>query len=362
MSESPRQPDVDASSPTVGSESDPDVASVQASLPERRSRAALWLAILGIPSGGITAIAGLALGLAGLGEQPRRRAIVATGLSLVVLAGWIGGLVGVLEAMRTAMRDGTVTHVWPAGGRLSRELIDRVVPVIDPADPRPPSHDDLDRILQTIPTRYREFGDPPEPLSVQPLELVSGAIARWRVGIPREPSDGSKVTDVDERRSGIFVFAPDGREIWSFRRAFDPTKANWDDREAAILAATRPAAEAIVAAARAAGGELPDAIQAAKILEALGPGPHPTYRPRPGGIFDLVVPGSRERATFAAFGGVVVPVGGAGRGDSGEWGWGSRFEIGNWRLGGGGEWRMGDGWSRPARLCSPAGGAVAEGD
>ena len=308
MSESPLPSPVDGSSPTPASESNAPAAVLAPSLQERRSRAAIGLAILGIPSGGITAIAGLALGLAGLGERPRRGAVIATGLSLTVLAAWIGGLVGALEAMRSAVRESADTHVWPAGGRLAHELADRVVVTLDPADPRPPSDEDLDRILQTIPDRLRRFGDPPESLSVQPLALIPGAIARWRIGIPLVPTDGSRVTDVDEKRSGIFVFAPDGREIWSFRRVFDPAKSVWDDREAAMIDATRPAAEAIVAAARATGGTLPDAVEAARLIEALGPGPHPGYRPRPGGIFDLVVPGSRDRVTYAAFGGMVVPL------------------------------------------------------
>jgi hypothetical protein len=308
MPESPPQPDVDGSSPTPDSESTGRRGVEAASLQTRRARAAIWLALLGIPSGGITAIAGLALGLAGLGERPRRSAIIATGLSVVVLAGWIGGLVGALEAMRASMRTGSVTHVWPAGGRLGRELADRLVLIIDQADPKPPSNAELDRLLQSLPARLREFGEPPLPLAVEPLPLISGAIARWRIGMPVDPAEGSRVADVDEKQSGIFVFAPDGREIWSFRRAFDPTKAIWDDREVRMLEATRSAAEAIVAAARAAGGVLPDAVEATKAIAATGPGPHPTYRPRPGGIFDLVVPGSRDRVTFAAFGGVVVPL------------------------------------------------------
>jgi hypothetical protein len=309
MPESPPQPDVDGSSPTPDSESTGGRGTEVPSLQTRRARAAIWLALLGIPSGGITAIAGLALGLAGLGERPRRGAIVATGLSVVVLAGWIGGLVGALEAMRTSMlQESADTHVWPAGGRLGREIAERLVMTLDPADPRPPSNADLDRVLQSIPERLRRFGDPPAPLSVQPLTLLPGTIGRWRIGVPLDPNDGSRVTDVDEKRSGIFVFVSDGREVWSFARAFNPEKSNWDDREAAMLGATRAAAEAIVASARAAGGELPDAVEAAKAIAATGPGPHPTYRPRPGGIFDLVVPGSRERVTFAAFGGVVVPL------------------------------------------------------
>ncbi len=308
MPESPRQPDVDGSSPTSASESDPAAPAGTRSLQERRARAAIWLAVLGIPSGGITAIAGLALGLAGLGERPRRAAIVATGLSLMVLAVWIGGLVGVLEGMRSAMREGTVTHVWPAGGRLSRVLIDRVVPTIDPADPRPPTDEVLDRLLQSVPDRIRFFGDPPQPLAIQQLRVIPGTIARWRVGVPVDLEGGCRVTEVDEQQSGIFVFAADGREVWSFRRAFDPTKVTWDDREARMIEATRPAAEAIVAATRASDGVLPDAIAAVSIIKRLGPGPHPTYRPRPGGTFDLTMPGSRDRVTYAAFGGVLVPL------------------------------------------------------
>ena len=82
----------DASSPTSDSETSGDPGSDPSRLVERRSRVAVKLALLGIPTFGITAIAGIGLGLAGLGDRPRGRSIAAIVVSFLILVGWIGGL------------------------------------------------------------------------------------------------------------------------------------------------------------------------------------------------------------------------------------------------------------------------------
>ncbi len=297
----------DASSPTPGSATIAVSGDDASRLADRRSRVAVKLALLGIPTFGITAIAGFGLGLAGLGDRPRGRSVVAIVASILILVGWIGGLAGAIEAMR--IRLGTPGHIFSAERVLAGELVARLLPGIDPADPRPPSITALREALKTVPDRFRRYGDPPEALAVEPSPVLPGTIACWWIAPPADPGLGSAVTEVvrESGRTGRFLFAADGREVWSFKRMFAAT-TNWDDREASILAATRPAAEAIVAAAMDREGVLPDALEAAEIIQSLGPGPHPSYRPRPGGIFDLVVPGGRDHATFAAFGGVLVPI------------------------------------------------------
>lgn len=297
-----------ASSPTPPSDSRDERAVDSMDLAVRRGRVALWLALLGIPTVGITAVAGLGLGLAGIGDRPRGWSITAVAVSILVVAGWLGGLAGMLEAMRVRMSS--PGHILAAESALFEELAARVVMELDPTDPQPPSDEALTRMLASVPARLRRFGDPPVDLAVEPDRVLPGTIGRWWIAPPVDPTQGSTVTKVvrESGRTGLFMHAADGREVWSFRRAFDPAKSRWDDRESAILEVTRPAAEAIVAAARARGGTLPDALEAAEIIGSLGPGPHPSYRPRPGGIFDLVVPGGRDHATFAAFGGVLVPV------------------------------------------------------
>lgn len=312
MPDSSHEPPFDASSPTADSASGDDPPGVPLGDPldraSRRSSVALMLAFLGVPTFGITAIAGFGLGLAGLGERPRGRAVAAVVVSLLVVVGWLGGLAGALEAMRVGLQ--TPNHILNAERVLAGELVARILPGVDQADPRPPSRQSLIAALDTIPERFRRYGDPPVPLAVEPAREPPGTIVRWWISAPVDPTLGSAITEVirEPGRTRIFLFAADGREVWSFNRAFDPTKTTWDDRDAGILAATRPAAEAIAEAAMERGGVLPDALEAARIIESSGPGPHPSYRPRPGGLFDLVVPGGRDHATFAAFGGVLVPI------------------------------------------------------
>ena len=272
----------------------------------RRGRVSLWLGLLGIPSFGLTAVAGLGLGLSGLRGAHRGWSMAGVLVSFVVIAGWMGGLAGVIEVMRTAQEK--PGSVWPSGERLGTILARKVVLSVDPAAPRPPSDEELGRLLDTLPEQYRRFDVPPVPLAIEPLSTIPGVLLRWRIGAPLDPGSGSAVTDVDPDRSGIFLFAADGRSVLPFSLALDPQRRFYDDPATKILASTGPVARAIVAAAQSAGGELPDAIEAGRIIAATGIVPRPMYRLRPGGLFDLIDPQTRIHATYAAFGGVLVPV------------------------------------------------------
>ncbi len=293
MSSPPFDPRSDASSPIPGRT-------------QARGRAATWLAFLGIPSFGFTAIAGLALGLAGLGQRPRGWSIAAVVVSFVVLAGWLGGLAGALEAMRSHLVP--VQTVWPAGSILGGRLAALAGQSADPVDPVRPDDEVLDAMLDSLPPSLRVFGDPPTPLAVQPLPVGPGVFLRCWIGAPLDPEVGSLVTAVDQSRGGIFAFAVDGRTVWSIDRALDPDRAAFDDVDTADLAATAPYARAIAAFADSRKGRLPDAIEAKAVLESVeGPGV-PGYRPRPGGLFDLLVPGTRRSVTYTASGGILVPL------------------------------------------------------
>lgn len=274
--------------------------------PARRGRTALWLGLLGIPSFGLTAIAGFVLGLAGLGHRPRGWAIAATVVSLLVLAGWMGALAGALDVMQAQARQ--PTHHWPAGRLLGLRLAEAASGTVDPADPTLPGAAELDLLLQRIPASYRTFGNPPTPLAVEPLPAGPGVFLRCWIGAPVDPESGSTISPVERERGGLFQFAIDGREIWTLARVTDPGLSAFDDQTTSALEATLPAARAIIEAARSSGGELPDAIEASRLIEASGEAPHPRYRLRPGGVFDLQVPGSRRSVSYAAFGGVLVPI------------------------------------------------------
>ena len=283
-----------------------DDSSPASPTPGDRGRTALWLGLLGIPSFGLTAIAGIVLGLAGLGHRPRGWSIAATLVSLLVLAGWMGALAGALDVMQTHARQ--PTHHWPAGRILGLRLAEMASRVVDPADPSLPSDEELDALLQRIPDSYRTFGHPPTPLAVEPLRAGPGVFLRCWIGPPLNPEAGSMITAVEPDRRGLFQFAIDGREIWTLARVTDSTRSVFDDRSTEALEATIPAARAIIEAARSAGGELPDAVEASRLVRASGDAPHPRYRRRPGGVFDLEVPGTRRSVSYAAFGGVLVPV------------------------------------------------------
>ena len=215
---------------------------------------------------------------------------------------------GVIEMMR--MSQLKPANAWSSGERLGTILARKVVQSLDPAAPRPPSDEVLARLLDGIPAEYRRFGDPSVSLAIEPLKTIPGVLMRWRIGAPLDPSFGSALTivDLDPSRSGIFLFAADGRSILPLSRGLDPKHRVYDDPETAILAFTAPAARAIVDAAKSSGGDLPDAVEASRIIATTGLVPLPMYRPRPGGLFDLIDPRTRIHATYAAFGGVLVPV------------------------------------------------------
>lgn len=297
-----RSPSGGSADDSGGPERPPSTDSIEVG----RGKAAVWLGLLGVPSFGLTAIAGLGLGLAGLRSPRPFWPILGTVISFAVLAGWMGGLVGALEAMRAEIRP--PADVWPAGGRLGSQLARKVAEGVDPADPRPPSDATLATLLERIPKSDRRFGDPPRPLAIEPLPTLPGVLLRWRIGPPLDPTAGSSVAVVDPELNGLFLYAVDGREIWSIERTIDPERTALDDREAVLLELTAPAARAIIAVAKSAGGELPDAIEAARLIESLDLPRAPRYRARPGGIFDLEDPATRDRATFVASGGVLVPV------------------------------------------------------
>ena len=283
-----------------------DQPSPPASVPARRGRAALLLGVLGIPSFGLTAIAGLVLGMAGLGQRPRGWSLAATIVSFLVLAGWLGGLVGALEVMKRQVP--LHTHHWPAGYQLGSRLAELASKAVDPADPKPPSDHELRMMMAGIPRSLKIYGLPATPLVVEPLPPLPGVLLRCRIGAPVVPSSEASIAEVDRDRGGIFTFGFDGREVWALNRVLDTDRSVFDDQETLILQKTVSAARAIVEFARAAGGGLPDATEAMRLIKMSGAAPHPRYRRRPGGVFDLQMPGTRSMVTYTAFGGVYVPI------------------------------------------------------
>lgn len=274
--------------------------------PAGRDRAALLLGLLGIPSFGLTAIPGLVLGLAALRQRPRAWALGGTIVSTLVLAGWMGGLVGALEVMRRQVP--LQTHHWPAGHQLGFRIADLASRAVDPERPESPSEQELMMIMERIPPGSRSYGLPPTPLVVEPLSAPAGVFLRCWIGAPADPNSEDGVDEVDRDRGAIFMFGFDGREVRAFDRVLDPNGAGFDDRETEALRKTLPAAQAIVDSVRAVDGVLPDSIEATRLIRPTGDEPHPRYRRRPGGVFDLEVPGSRQVVTYAALGGVYLPI------------------------------------------------------
>jgi hypothetical protein len=90
----------------------------------------------------------------------------------------------------------------------------------------------------------------------------------------------------------------------------NPHGVRLDDDDVALIARLVPHARKITTHARARNGQLPNGIEGAEILQSGGTGgvPTPRYRRRPGGLFDLIEPDSGRRITFAAFGGVLLPL------------------------------------------------------
>ena len=163
-------------------------------------------------------------------------------------------------------------------------------------------------IMEKIPDSLKSYGLPPTPLVVEPLSTPLGVLLRCWIGHPLIGSPEASIAQVDRDRGGIFMFGFDGREVWTFDRVLDTDQSAFDDQETEALHKTMPAARAIVQATRAAGGDLPDAIEATRLIRMSGDAPHPRYRRRPGGVFDLEIPGTRGTVAYAAFGGVYVPI------------------------------------------------------
>ncbi|MCP4014213.1 MAG: hypothetical protein GY728_14000 [Phycisphaeraceae bacterium] len=82
-----------------------------------------------------------------------------------------------------------------------------------------------------------------------------------------------------------------------------------DDADEAVVKRFVPFARAITDRAKTLEGRLPEPAEVTRLLDEVpSNGPSPRYRPRTGGRFDLVDPESGRRATFAAFGGVMLPL------------------------------------------------------
>lgn len=276
----------------------------------RRGRAAVVMGLLGIPTVGFSAIAGIGLGLAGIRSPRPAWSIAGTVLSLCVLSGWIGGLAGFLNAMAADRPPPGVIH---AGGRLGSAMAARIARGVDPADPLTPPDSALAAILEDLPASLRRHGGkPPGPLAIETLPRPSGCLLRWRIGPPLDPTRGSAIAPVDPERGGIYLYAADGRMLVGFERALDSRRRGMqlDDEDVTLIQRLVPHARKITAHAGVRGGRLPNGVEAAEILDSgasLNAAP-PRYRPRPGGLFDLIEVDSGRRITFAAFGGVLLPL------------------------------------------------------
>ena len=270
------------------------------------AQAAFWLGLLGIPTFGITAIAGIGVGLLGLGRSRSIPTLAATLWCFMVLATWLGGLVGALEIMNTA--SSRPTSLIAAGGRLGDALASRIARGVDPEDPVPPDREALVRLIERMPIRYRRHAEGDELLAVEPLNTPEGIFLRWRIGLAVDPGTDTPVTDVRPDRSGLYGYAVDGRQVWSFSRLDGSDRDRLDDRSIEIVDATLPAARLIVAEAAKRGGVLPSPLEVGVLLRESDLGSVPTYRGRPHGLFDLFVPGSRSYATYAVCGGILYPI------------------------------------------------------
>ncbi|NCF39157.1 MAG: hypothetical protein GWP75_03455 [Planctomycetia bacterium] len=275
----------------------------------RRGRAAAVLGLLGIPAAGITAIAGLGLGLAGLRSLRPGWSILGTIVSLFVLAGWLGGLVGFLElATSKPMPAGIIAQ----GNRLGSAVAQVIARGVDPTDPQTPPDSVIEEIVEGLPQSLRRHMEStPGLLAIETLPRLPGCLLRWRIGPPVDPDDLAPVTEVDPKRGGIYLYAADGRMIVGYRRALDPTLRGiqLDDPDDAVVRRLVPFARSITDRAKTLGGRLPESAEVVRLLDEVPPrGRSPRYRPRPGGRFDLVDPESGRRVTFAAFGGVMLPL------------------------------------------------------
>ncbi|MCP4938308.1 MAG: hypothetical protein GY921_03935 [Phycisphaeraceae bacterium] len=300
----------------VKSPPEPDSTTASAPIPGlptpievRRGRAATVLGLLGVPTVGITAIAGLGLGLAGVRSPRPRWSILGTIVSLFVLAGWLGGLVGFLDL---AISKPPPAGIIAQGNRLGLAVAGVIARGVDPADPRTPPDSVILEIVDGLPQSLRRHMESPSGLlAIETLPSLPGCLLRWRIGPPIDPADSSPVTAVDPKRGGIYLYGADGRMLVGYRRALDPTirGIQLDDLDEAVVRRLVPFARSITDRAKTLEGRLPEPAEVVRLLEEVSSnGPSPRYRPRPGGRFDLVDPESGRRATFAAFGGVMLPL------------------------------------------------------
>ena len=301
MVKSPREPDSRTGSIPISGMSTP--------IDVRRGRAAAVLGLLGIPTAGITAIAGLGLGLAGLRSARPGWSILGTSVSLMVLAGWVGGLVGFLQVATSRPQPAGIIS---QGNRLGLAVAEVIARGVDPEDPRTPPDSIVAEIVEDLPRHLRRHMESDSGLlSIETLPRPPGCLLRWRIGPPADPADSSPVAPVDPRRGGIYLYAADGRMIVGYQRALDPTTrgVQVDDPDEALIRRFVPFARAITDRAKMLGGRLPEESEAVRLLAAVpSNGPLPRYRLRPGSRFDLLDPRSGRHATFAAFGGVMLPL------------------------------------------------------
>ncbi|MAH67177.1 MAG: hypothetical protein CMJ27_12500 [Phycisphaerae bacterium] len=300
----------------VKSPSEPDSTTVSTPKPEmptpievRRGRAATVLGLLGIPTAGITAIAGLGMGLVGLRSPQPRWSILGTIVSFFVLAGWLGGLVGFLDLVSSKPPP---AGIIAQGNRLGSAVAAVIARGVDPTDPRTPPDSVIAEIVEALPRSLRRHMESASGLlAIETLPRPPGCLLRWRIGPPVDPDDLAPVTAVDQKRGGIHLYAADGRMIVGYQRALDPTirGIQMDDPDEAVVRKLVPFARGITDRAKTLGGRLPEPAEVVRLLA--GParsGSPPRYQPRPGGRFDLVDSESGRRVTFAAFGGVLLPL------------------------------------------------------
>lgn len=301
MVKSPREPES-----TKGPTSIPGIPTP---IEVRRGRAATVLGLLGIPTAGITAIAGLGLGLAGVRSPRPGWSILGTIVSLFVLAGWLGGLVGFLELATPKPQP---AGIIAQGNRLGLAVAGVIARGVDPTDPRTPPDSVVGEIVEGMPRSLRRYMESESGLlAIETLPRPPGCLLRWRIGPPLDPDDLAPVTAVDPKRGGIHLFGADGRMLVGYGRALDPTTRGiqLDDPDESVVRRLVPFARPITDQAKALGGRLPEAAEVVRLLDQAAPdGSPPRYRPRPGGRFDLVDPESGRRVTFAAFGGVMLPL------------------------------------------------------
>ncbi|MCP4835412.1 MAG: hypothetical protein GY895_11700, partial [Phycisphaera sp.] len=181
-----------------------------------------------------------------------------------------------------------------------------------PTDPQTPPDAVIAEIVEQLPRSLRRHMESPSGLlAIEPLPRPPGCLLRWRIGPPLDPDDPAPVTAVDPKRGGIYLYGADGRMLVGYRRALDPTirGIQLDDPDEAVVKRLVPFARSITDRAKLLDGRLPEPAEVVRLLDAVASsGPPPRYRPRPGGRFDLVDVDSRRRVTFAAFGGVMLPL------------------------------------------------------